>query len=181
MGIQGIKEASKKLHKIIRKCGKSCYTVIMGTPTPTKLANFAEVQMWVQLSDVTAHILDSKEYFVPIITPQEALIALCEEPWTGNHVLGFQCILEFDETKLEENTKEDRRDLVIRNVSDRLSLITSASEQEKKDLLPKSATEFFALKRNFQGLDFRERKDASLVQKGLSGRAARYQSEPNGL
>jgi len=44
------------------QAGKHTYTLLMGKPSPAKLANFPEVEVFVHVADPLGLILDSKEY-----------------------------------------------------------------------------------------------------------------------
>ncbi|KAK9785346.1 hypothetical protein WJX73_008039 [Symbiochloris irregularis] len=71
-GYQGVVDAVRKAAK---GAGKKTYTLLAGRPTPQKLANFPEIEVFVMIADPQGQILDSKEFLAPIITPQEALQA----------------------------------------------------------------------------------------------------------
>jgi diphthamide biosynthesis protein 2 len=47
----------------------------MGKPSPAKLANFPEIEVFVLLADAQGAILDCREYLAPIVTPHEAWLA----------------------------------------------------------------------------------------------------------
>ena len=67
--------------------------MLMGKPNPAKLANFPEVEIFVMVADPQGMILDSKEYYAPIITPFEAHLAFSGvTEWTGNYSLDFSSL-----------------------------------------------------------------------------------------
>ncbi len=55
-----------------------------------------QVEVWVQLSDPLGAILDSRDYLSPLITPQEAVLALTGGMLTADTqlVLGLQPLLD---------------------------------------------------------------------------------------
>ena len=67
--------------------------MLMGKPNPAKLANFPEVEIFVMVADPQGMILDSKEYYAPIITPFEAHLAFSgDAEWTGDYSLDFSSL-----------------------------------------------------------------------------------------
>lgn len=67
--------------------------MLMGKPNPAKLANFPEVEIFVMVADPQGMILDSKEYYAPIITPYEAHLAFSRDAeWTGDYSLDFSSL-----------------------------------------------------------------------------------------
>jgi len=77
-----------------QKAGKKTYTLLMGKPSPAKLANFPEVEVFVMVAEPQGLILDSKEFLAPIITPHEALLALTGQPFeAGSYRLDYAGLL----------------------------------------------------------------------------------------
>ena len=95
LGDRGYLQAARHAHALAKAAGKKTYKLLMGRPSPAKLANFPEVEVFVMVADAPGLILDdSKEYFAPVITPWEALLAFAGgKEWTGEYKLGFQCLL----------------------------------------------------------------------------------------
>lgn len=94
--------------KKIKEYGKKHYVFVVGKPNVAKLANFENVDMWCVLGcDHQGIILDqTNEYFRPIVTPYELMLALSDElSWTGKWVTDFKQVLEGFAT--EEETKEE--------------------------------------------------------------------------
>ncbi len=65
-----------RVQKILKKAGKDFFTFAVGKLNPAKLANFAEVDVFILISCPQCSIIDTKEYFRPIATPYELDIAL---------------------------------------------------------------------------------------------------------
>lgn len=81
----------------IKEEGKKHYIFVVGKPNVAKLANFDAIDMWCILGcDHQGIILDqTNEYFKPIVTPYELLLALSDElTWTGKWVTDFNKVLE---------------------------------------------------------------------------------------
>eukprot|EP00884_Botryococcus_braunii_P018631 jgi/Botrbrau1/5451/Bobra.27_1s0004.3 len=95
LGVAGYLEAVEKVRQLARAAGKRTYTVLMGKPSPAKLANFPEIDVFVMVADPQGQILDSREFYSPVITPYEAQLAFSGRDWDGtSYHLGFEPLLE---------------------------------------------------------------------------------------
>ena len=73
------------------RAGKKTYTVLMGKPAPAKLANFPEVEVWVQVAEPQGLLLEAREYLAPIIPAHEAQLAFQDgAEWTGAYRMDFR-------------------------------------------------------------------------------------------
>lgn len=89
----GYQDAIESIRRLAKQAGKKTYTMLMGKPNPAKLANFPEVEIFVLVADPQGMILDSKEYYAPIITPYEAHLAFSgDAEWTGDYSLDFSSL-----------------------------------------------------------------------------------------
>lgn len=94
LGVAGYRQVLTVLKKAAAKAGKKSYTFLMGKPSPAKLANFPEVDVFVLVADPQGQIMDCKEYLAPIITPHEAMIAFSRKEWdAASYRLDFQDLL----------------------------------------------------------------------------------------
>lgn len=92
----GYRDAIDSIRSLAKKAGKKTYTMLMGKPNPAKLANLPEVEVFVMVADPQGMILDSKEYYAPIITPFEAYLAFSgEADWDGSYSLDFTSLQVF--------------------------------------------------------------------------------------
>lgn len=97
LSLANTKSLVNGISKKIREEGKKHYIFVVGKPNVAKLANFDVIDMWCILGcDHQGIILDqTSEYFKPIVTPYELLLALSDEvSWTGKWVTDFNRILE---------------------------------------------------------------------------------------
>ena len=77
--------------------GKKSYTFVVGKVNAAKVANFSEIGAWVVIGCWESSLIDSKDFWKPILTPFELEIALKgdkERVWTGEWSSDFQKILE---------------------------------------------------------------------------------------
>ncbi|KAL3216345.1 hypothetical protein MRX96_033143 [Rhipicephalus microplus] len=69
LGVQSYLSAIGHLKKLIRNAGKKPYTLVTGKLNVAKLANFQEIDVYVLVACPENTLLDSKEFFQPIVTP----------------------------------------------------------------------------------------------------------------
>ena len=54
LGVAGCVAAAEQVRRLVRGAGKRTYTLLMGKPSPAKLANFPEVDVFVMVADAQA-------------------------------------------------------------------------------------------------------------------------------
>ncbi|KAI9870426.1 MAG: Diphthamide biosynthesis protein 2, partial [Pleopsidium flavum] len=80
----------------ILAAGKKSYTFVVGKVNAAKVANFSEVGGWVVIGCWESSLIESKDFWKPLITPFELELALRgdgERVWTGEWRGDFQGIL----------------------------------------------------------------------------------------
>lgn len=94
LGVAGYLDVLEHLHQLVRRAGKRSYTLSVGKPNPAKLANFLEVDIFVLVACAQNSLLDSSEFYRPIVTPYELELA-CNpaREWTGNYLTDFRDLL----------------------------------------------------------------------------------------
>jgi diphthamide biosynthesis protein 2 len=86
------------LKALIESKGKKAYTFVMGKLNVAKMANFMEIDCFVYVACPENSLIDSKEFYRPIVTPYELEIALSKSrDWTGDYVTNFQELLPDDD------------------------------------------------------------------------------------
>lgn len=84
----------RALKELCRRAGRKHYVFVMGKLNAAKLANFAEVGVYVLLGSAEHGLLDSKEFYRPVVTPYEAHVALSDGvEWTGEYLLDYARLL----------------------------------------------------------------------------------------
>lgn len=69
----------------------------MGKLNVAKMANFMEIDCFVYVACPENSLIDSKEFYRPIVTPYELEIALSKSrEWTGEYITDFQQLLPED-------------------------------------------------------------------------------------
>ena len=81
----------------IADAGKKSYMFVVGKLNAAKVANFSEIGGWVVIGCWESSLVDSKDFWKPVITPFELELALKgdhERVWTGAWQSDFQSILD---------------------------------------------------------------------------------------
>ncbi|KAL4918920.1 hypothetical protein BDW62DRAFT_217369 [Aspergillus aurantiobrunneus] len=81
----------------IATAGKKSYMFVVGKLNAAKVANFSEIGGWVVIGCWESSLVDSKDFWKPVITPFELEVALkgdAERVWTGAWQSDFQSILD---------------------------------------------------------------------------------------
>ncbi|MCJ1377339.1 Diphthamide biosynthesis protein 2 [Xylographa soralifera] len=81
----------------ILAAGKKSYTFVVGKVNAAKIANFSEVGGWVVVGCWESSLVESKDFWKPVITPFELELALKadgERVWTGKWRSDFQGVLD---------------------------------------------------------------------------------------
>ncbi|USP81588.1 hypothetical protein yc1106_08862 [Curvularia clavata] len=105
----------------IATAGKKSYTFVVGKVNAAKVANFSEIGGWVVIGCWESSLIESREFWRPMITPWELGIALkgdAERVWTGAWEPDFQKVLDEEKDRKEteeagvvdENEKGDEND-----------------------------------------------------------------------
>ena len=83
------------IKRLIRTTGRKYYVFVMGKLNAAKLANFTEVGVYVLLGSSEHALLDSKDFYRPVVTPYELHLALSPgAEWTGEYILDYARLLD---------------------------------------------------------------------------------------
>jgi diphthamide biosynthesis protein 2 len=94
LSASGRKQMLAALKRLVRLSGRKYYVFVMGKLNSAKLANFLEVGVYVLLGSCEHSILDSKEFYRPVVTPYELHLALSPgAEWTGEYILDYGRLL----------------------------------------------------------------------------------------
>lgn len=94
LGVSDYLQVIDRLSKAIRSAGKKCYKFVIGKLNVAKLANFAEVDVYVLVACPENSLIDSSEMYRPVVTPFEMELA-CDtnRHWTGDYEVDFKQLL----------------------------------------------------------------------------------------
>ncbi|KAF9971481.1 Diphthamide biosynthesis protein 2 [Actinomortierella ambigua] len=94
LGVSSYTTMIKHLKALIESKGKKAYTFVMGKLNVPKMANFMEIDCFVYVACAENSLIDSKEFYRPIVTPYELELALSKSrEWTGEYITDFQQLL----------------------------------------------------------------------------------------
>ncbi|EOA91878.1 Diphthamide biosynthesis protein 2 [Exserohilum turcicum] len=95
----------------IAAAGKKCYTFVVGKVNAAKVANFSEIGGWVVIGCWESSLIESSDFWKPMITPWELGLALqgdAERVWTGAWEPDFQRVLDDTGKHEGEKNKENK-------------------------------------------------------------------------
>jgi len=165
---------------ILSAARKRFYTFVVGKINVSKLANFAEVDMFVLIAGPESSLLvlyPNRDYIKPMITPFELEIALVSgKEWTGDYTTHFETVLQnqhvvADTTQEEDLVDIDQQDssLGVLVVPSSVSSAVVLRADQNWQIEEYSASKFF-LQRTFKGLEQHlGETPASKAVEGLSG------------
>lgn len=118
LGVHSYLPLLKHLRKLLtsRASGRKVYTISVGKLNPAKLANFQEIDVFVLIACPENTLIDSKEFYKPIVTPFEMELAIRANQrhsdtgeegvdWTGEYKLDLEQLVPPDViSSLEELT-----------------------------------------------------------------------------
>jgi diphthamide biosynthesis protein 2 len=93
----------------IDKAGKKSYMFVVGKLNAAKVANFSEIGGWVVIGCWESSLVDSKDFWKPVITPFELELALKDDAdrvWTGAWQSDFQAVLDQPAEQANDTSKE---------------------------------------------------------------------------
>ncbi|XP_045160185.2 2-(3-amino-3-carboxypropyl)histidine synthase subunit 2-like [Mercenaria mercenaria] len=94
LGVANYTAILNRLKVLIEKAGKKSYVFIVGKINVAKLANFMEIDVFVVIACAENTLLDSSEFYKPVITPYEMELACnTEREWTGEYPTDFNQLL----------------------------------------------------------------------------------------
>ncbi|KAI8935177.1 hypothetical protein NX059_007770 [Plenodomus lindquistii] len=85
------------VQRLISSAGKKSYTFVVGKVNAAKVANFSEVGGWVVIGCWESSLIESSEFWRPMVTPWELGVVLQgdgERVWTGAWEADFQRVLD---------------------------------------------------------------------------------------
>ncbi|KAJ8276936.1 hypothetical protein GJAV_G00069550 [Gymnothorax javanicus] len=94
LGVASYLTIIEQLKEAIHTAGKKSYVFAMGKLNVPKLANFLEIDIYVLVACPESSLLDSSEFYRPVVTPFEMEVACNKhQEWTGHYVTDFRDLL----------------------------------------------------------------------------------------
>lgn len=94
LGVADYLAVIQQLKEAVRRAGKRSYLFAMGKLNVPKLANFLEIDVFVLVACPENSLLDSGEFFRPVVTPFEMEVACNRKrEWSEEYVTDFRRLL----------------------------------------------------------------------------------------
>jgi len=130
LGVAYYLEIIEHLKKIIKVAEKKYYTFLVGKINVAKLANFPEIDIFVIVACPENSLLESSEFYKPIINPFELEIAFVRgKEWSGEYISDFSKLLP---GMTQEVKKEEEDNGIQEEEETRYSLITGSMKRNPK-------------------------------------------------
>ena len=177
LGVSGNLEIIERCKRIIENAGRKWYMLVVGKITPTKLANFAEMDAFVLVACPQNSLIDSNDFFKPILTPLELDAAIGDgDVYSNQYSADFTDLLKkFERNDLRQENGENGSSKE-RSIALRPGMSVSIPGQG-------GAADFFRA-RQWQGLDYSGKEKGmplqslpTLAERGRSGVASGYRGE----
>jgi diphthamide biosynthesis protein 2 len=133
-----------RVNEVLTTAGKKSYIIVVGKLNPAKLANFMEIEVFVLIACSHCSLIDSQEYFRPIITPYELEVAcLSSRQWEGNIVMDYCQLLPGGDSHVTVETSSNVEPEYSFLSGHMLSMATDNDEgsTEGKSIVPKENTQ----------------------------------------
>ncbi|XP_060787688.1 2-(3-amino-3-carboxypropyl)histidine synthase subunit 2 [Neoarius graeffei] len=134
LGVANYLSIIEQLKESIRKAGKKSYMFAMGKINVPKLANFLEIDVYVLVACPENSLLDSSEFYRPVVTPFEMEVACNKHrEWSGEYITDFQDLLpggssHVDFPESDQSTNDETTDVSLITGALRTSCLRSSSE-----------------------------------------------------
>lgn len=102
LSVKNYMTALQHCQELIAAAGKKSYTFVVGKLNAAKIANFSEVEGWVVIGCWESSLVESSDFYRPIVTPFELEMAMTDDKervWGGEWVSDFGALLLRDEEK----------------------------------------------------------------------------------
>lgn len=102
LSVKNYMTALQHCQELIAAAGKKSYTFVVGKLNAAKIANFSEVEGWVVIGCWESSLVESSDFYRPIVTPFELEMAMTDDKervWGGEWVSDFGAVLLRDEER----------------------------------------------------------------------------------
>ncbi|XP_029004493.1 2-(3-amino-3-carboxypropyl)histidine synthase subunit 2 [Betta splendens] len=116
LGVSDYLAVLQQLKDTVRGAGKKSYTFAVGKLNVPKLANFLEIDIFVLIACPENSLLDTSEFYKPVVTPFEMEVACNRNrEWSEEYVTDFQRLLPGGQSHvpLADQQEEDETDVSL--------------------------------------------------------------------
>jgi diphthamide biosynthesis protein 2 len=182
LGIQGYNDAIARVRSLCKEAHKKLYVFSIGKINEAKLSNFSgDIDAFILLSCPFGIILDSSDFFKPIVSLFEAEIALnADRSWFS----GSGWTAQLDTFAKDPIGKFDDNAVDVSLVSGKVRALNfdeNSLENDQRQIVEYSAGDYFT-QRTWKGLDdtANEGQEDLKLKEGLSGIASGYSTVAEG-
>jgi diphthamide biosynthesis protein 2 len=118
LSVSNYMAALQHCQRLIANAGKKSYVFVVGKVNAAKVANFSEIGGWVVIGCWESSLLESKDFYRPIITPFELELALTDDDsriWGGEWIGDFATVLARNKTA-EQSSSQSKQDQTSNNL-----------------------------------------------------------------
>ncbi|MFH4981242.1 hypothetical protein AB6A40_007951 [Gnathostoma spinigerum] len=174
LGVHGYREGIDRIRRLCKQAGKRVYVFSVGKVNVPKLSNFAsDIDVFILLSCPYGVLLNSKEYYRPVLSMFEAEVALNPaHPWHANQPWTSQ-FCDFLNAPIGERTGDE---VDVSLITGRIRALKSADDLDE---VGEKAVYFD--QRSWTGVGRHSPKDDTLLRsdiiQGRGGTASAYTTE----
>eukprot|EP00045_Choanoeca_perplexa_P014552 m.172050 g.172050 ORF g.172050 m.172050 type:complete len:536 (-) comp16714_c0_seq1:56-1663(-) len=189
LGVANYMHVIAQIKQLCKAAEKQYFVFLMGKLNPAKLANFSEVDVYCLIACHENSMLDSSEFFKPLVTPYELELACGpDREWTGRYEFDFQTLIadmREDLLKMDQTgpSNEPHFSLISQSYvsrdSDRDGDTSTALSLRQGGAMVATGQARSLAERSYQGLD--PRLGETPVEQAIEGRtgiAIGYDKEP---
>ncbi|XP_073232965.1 2-(3-amino-3-carboxypropyl)histidine synthase subunit 2-like [Porites lutea] len=134
LGVADYLQSIERLKKVIKLAGKKSYLFVMGKLNVAKIANFMEIDVFVLVACAENTLIDSKEFYKPIVTPFEMELAcMRDREWTGDYITDFRDLLPGASASVEldeEGTDQSSDSADVSLITGKLRVAYDSSKED---------------------------------------------------
>jgi diphthamide biosynthesis protein 2 len=136
LSVKNYMTALQHCQELIAAAGKKSYTFVVGKLNAAKIANFSEVEGWVVIGCWESSLIESSDFYRPIVTPFELEMAMTDDKervWGGEWVSDFGALLSRNEEKKATTAAngEEKNGIAETPVSSNDDLYANASSDDE--------------------------------------------------
>ena len=198
LGDPAVVSEAESLRAAAVAAGKTPYVFVIGRPSPAKLANFPEVDVFVAVADSgPGQLVGGRDWLAPVVTPHEARLAWAQPPPAGegeeDDAAPVDPLDAWDPTTYRFDEPGEARAVVPAGVAPAeeafasLALVprggraVAGGSADPSSVAVRTGADFLTTRRTWQGLEApatgAPAAEAVGVVQGRSGRAAGYEGE----
>ncbi|KAF2023939.1 diphthamide biosynthesis protein [Setomelanomma holmii] len=162
------------VQSLITHAGKKHYTFVVGKVNAAKVANFSEVGGWVVIGCWESSLIESKEFWRPMITPWELGVALQgdgERVWTGAWEADFESVLREKDAGWGEGAGGEVKN-VEEGGEEKSGKVEGEYDSEEESAPPEFDLRTGRYVSHSRPMRTAAPKEASQIQKGQNGQPA---------